>query len=75
MGTDIHGGFIKVVKDKFGNVVSKQPIKTNWNFDRNYTLFAFLQVFVMDMVLLVAIAMSLCNQSQRVEVFQNLLVL
>ena len=42
MGTDIHGGFIKVVKDKFGNVVSKQPIKTNWNFDRNYTLFAIL---------------------------------
>jgi hypothetical protein len=42
MGTDIHGGFIKVVKDKLGNVVSKQPIKTNWNFDRNYTLFAIL---------------------------------
>ena len=42
MGTDIHGGFIKVVKDQTGNVVSKQPIKTNWNFDRNYTLFAIL---------------------------------
>lgn len=42
MGTDIHGGFIKVVKDEKGNVVSKQPIKTNWNFDRNYTLFAIL---------------------------------
>lgn len=42
MGTDIHGGFIKVVKDQTGNVVSKQPIKTNWDFDRNYTLFAIL---------------------------------
>jgi len=42
MGTDIHGGFIKVVKDEKGDVVSKQPIKTNWNFDRNYTLFAIL---------------------------------
>ena len=42
MGTDIHGGFIKVVKDQTGSVVSKQPIKTNWNFDRNYTLFAIL---------------------------------
>ena len=42
MGTDIHGGFIKVVKDENGDVVSKQPIKTNWNFDRNYTLFAIL---------------------------------
>lgn len=42
MGTDIHGGFIKVVKDQTGNVVSKQPIKTNWNFGRNYTLFAIL---------------------------------
>lgn len=42
MGTDIHGGFIKVVKDEKDNVVSKQPIKTNWNFDRNYTLFAIL---------------------------------
>lgn len=42
MGTDIHGGFIKVVQDENGNVVSKQPIKTNWDFDRNYTLFAIL---------------------------------
>lgn len=42
MGTDIHGGFIKVLKDENGDVVSKQPIKTNWNFDRNYTLFAIL---------------------------------
>lgn len=42
MGTDIHGGFIKVVKDEKDNVVSKQPIKTDWNFDRNYTLFAIL---------------------------------
>ena len=42
MGTDIHGGFIKVVRDENDNVVSKQPIKTNWNFDRNYTLFAIL---------------------------------
>ena len=28
MGTDIHGGFIKVVKDEKGDVVSKQPIKS-----------------------------------------------
>lgn len=37
MGTDIHGGFIKLNKDG-----TKQPIKTNWEMDRDYTLFAIL---------------------------------
>ena len=42
MGTDIHGGFIKIVRDEKGSVISKQPIKTNWSLDRDYTLFAIL---------------------------------
>lgn len=41
MGTDIHGGFIKVVFEN-DKVVSKQAIKSNWEMDRNYTLFAIL---------------------------------
>jgi hypothetical protein len=36
MGTDIHGGFIK-----YENGV-KTPIKTNWEMERDYTLFAIL---------------------------------
>jgi hypothetical protein len=41
MGSDIHGGFIKITKDE-NNVVSKQPIQTTWGMDRNYLLFAIL---------------------------------
>jgi len=41
MGTDIHGGFIKVAFEN-DKVVSKQAIKSNWKMDRNYTLFAIL---------------------------------
>lgn len=37
MGTDIHGGFIKLNKDG-----TKQPIETSWAMDRDYTLFAIL---------------------------------
>jgi len=42
MGTDIHGGFIKVETNLEGKVVNKQPIKTPWFGDRDYTLFAIL---------------------------------
>ena len=37
MGTDIHGGFIKLNQDK-----TTTPVKTSWGMDRNYTLFAIL---------------------------------
>ena len=43
MGTDIHGGFIKVtggVQNEGG--LTKEAVKTSWNMDRNYTLFAIL---------------------------------
>lgn len=41
MGTDIHGGFIKITKDSEGVVTDKQPVK--WaGFSRDYTLFAIL---------------------------------
>lgn len=42
MGTDIHGGFIKVIKNNQGEIVKKEEIETNWTKDRNYTLFAIL---------------------------------
>lgn len=42
MGTDIHGGFIKVCKGDKGEIIQKLPIKTNWPMNRDYTLFAIL---------------------------------
>lgn len=33
MGTDIHGGFVKVTKDSEGNVTNKTSVETNWGFD------------------------------------------
>lgn len=42
MGTDIHGGFVKVIRDDKGNVSETEPVSTNWGMNRNYTLFAIL---------------------------------
>lgn len=42
MGSDIHGGFIKVSKNDEGDIIQKLPVKTSWTMERDYTLFAIL---------------------------------
>lgn len=42
MGTDIHGGFVKVIRDDKGNISETEPVSTNWGKNRNYTLFTIL---------------------------------